>query len=133
MTEVDAYGSENSSRVLVAEDEPNIAAALEFILAREGFKVDMAVDGQAALDALRNAPAPALLVLDVMLPQVNGFEILKIIRAEARLAKLPVLVLTAKGQQEDKKTALSVGATAFLTKPFSNTEVVECVKTLIRP
>ncbi len=123
--------SAKKERVLIAEDEPNIAAALEFLLTRAGFEVEMAMDGASALAALERSAPPALLVLDVMLPHVNGFEVLKRIRADARLAGLPVLVLTAKGQQADRRTAEAVGATAFLTKPFSNNEVVACVKELI--
>lgn len=125
-------GSEKNARVLIAEDEPNIAAALEFLLARAGYHVEMVGDGASALKALEAGAPPALLVLDVMLPQLDGFEVLKRVRATAHLTSLPVLVLTAKGQQADRQTAEAVGATAFLTKPFSNSEVVACVRDLIK-
>ncbi|MCI4665399.1 MAG: response regulator [Neomegalonema sp.] len=118
--------------VLIAEDEPNIAAAVEFLLRRAGYTVRMAGDGESAwLDLL--SEKPDLVVLDVMLPRVNGFEVLKRIRSTPRLAALPVLVLTAKGQQQDRQTAEAIGADAFLTKPFSNSELVACVRRLKAP
>lgn len=120
------------SRVLIAEDEANIAAALEFLLSRAGYNVQVVTDGEKALDFLRRE-RPDVMVLDVMLPHVDGFELLKRVRADARLSDLPVLILTAKGQQQDKKTAEAIGATAFMAKPFSNSELVECVKRLKSP
>lgn len=116
-------------RVLIVEDEPNIAASLEFLLGRAGFEVALATDGAGALRAVESAP-PDLLILDVMLPQLNGFEVLKRLRAEARHQALPVLVLTARGQQQDRRQAEEIGASAFLSKPFSNNELVACVKRL---
>lgn len=118
-----------AARVLIAEDESNISVALSFLLEREGFEVVCVTDGDAAVAALSAAP-PSVLVLDVMLPKQNGFEILKFIRGEERLRDLPVLVLTARGQAHDRKTAEGVGADAFLTKPFSNSVVVAEVKRL---
>ena len=120
------------SRVVIAEDEANIAAALEFLLSRAGYNVQVVTDGEKALDFLRRE-RPDVMVLDVMLPHVDGFELLKRVRADARLSDLPVLILTAKGQQQDKKTAEAIGATAFMAKPFSNSELVECVKRLKSP
>ena len=120
------------SRVLIAEDEANIAAALEFLLSRAGYDVQVVTDGEKALDFLRRE-RPDVMVLDVMLPHVDGFELLKRVRADSRLSDLPVLILTAKGQQQDKKTAEAIGATAFMAKPFSNSELVECVKRLKSP
>ena len=127
-----AVGAQGPARVLVAVDEANIAVALEFILSRAGYEVRMASDGESALDAVRR-DAPDLMVLDVMLPQLSGFEVLKLVRADPKTAELPVLVLTARGQQQDRHTAEQIGASAFLTKPFSNSELIECVKRLKRP
>jgi DNA-binding response OmpR family regulator len=110
--------------ILIAEDEPNIVESLTFLLEREGYAVSAVTDGDKALRILQQAP-PGLLVLDVMLPGRNGFEILKAIRADGSLAGLPVVVLTAKGQEKDRKTAMDLGANAFITKPFSNQDLVD--------
>lgn len=117
-------------RVLIAEDEPHLVESLTFILSREGYEVSTAFDGEAALQELWASP-PDLVILDVMLPKVNGFDILKKIRSHARLESLPVMVLTAKGQSQDRETAADIGADLFLTKPFSNKDVVAAVKDLI--
>lgn len=119
-----------AGRVLIAEDEPNITIALSYLLESAGFAVDVVNDGEAAIDALRLSP-PDVLVLDVMLPKRNGFEVLKAVRADRNLAALPVLVLTARGQAQDRRNAEEFGATAFLTKPFANDAVVDAVKTLV--
>lgn len=117
------------THVLIAEDEPNILESLSFLLGREGWKVTSALDGNAALERLRG-DLPDVIILDIMLPQRNGFEILKQIRADPRTRRLPVIVLTAKGQEKDRKTAEEMGANAFVTKPFSNRDVVEQVRRL---
>ena len=118
-------------RILLAEDEPNIAESLLFILRRAEFEVDAVADGNETLAVLRRKPYAAL-ILDIMLPGMNGFDVLRAIRADAALAALPVIVLTAKGQANDRKTAEAIGADAFITKPFSNAEVVERVRELAR-
>ncbi len=115
--------------VLIAEDEPNIVESLTFLLEREGYTVSAVANGDTALRVLQQA-RPGLLVLDVMLPGRNGYEILKTVRADSRLASLPVVVLTAKGQEKDRQTALDLGANAFITKPFSNQDLVEQINKL---
>lgn len=117
-------------RVLIVEDEPNIVESLRFILERAGFDVATVDDGLEALRLLRSE-AFAAVVLDVMLPGLNGLDVLKSIRRDARLSRLPVMVLTAKGQAQNRKAAESVGASVFITKPFSNAEVVEQVRNLV--
>ena len=113
-------------RVLVAEDEPNIVESLSFLLERAGFEVSVATDGQSALsDAF--ALRPDVLVLDVMLPELDGYEVLRRLRADERGAALPVLMLTAKGQREDRETAMACGADRFMTKPFANAEITAAV------
>ena len=116
-------------RILLAEDEPNIAESLMFILRRADFEIDSVADGTETLGRLRRNEYAAL-ILDIMLPGMNGFDVLRAIRADANLAGLPVIVLTAKGQANDRKTAEAIGADAFITKPFSNAEVVERVREL---
>ncbi|UUP18309.1 response regulator transcription factor [Nitratireductor thuwali] len=119
----------NKARILIVEDEPNIVESLSFILRRAGFDVDTVTDGAEALDRVRRQPFAAL-ILDIMLPGMNGFDVLRAIRAEPALAALPVVVLTAKGQANDRRMAEAIGASAFITKPFSNSEVVERVSSL---
>ena len=116
-----------SKTVLVIEDEPNIVEAIGFILSRDGWRVATHANGADAVEAVR-ARAPDLVILDVMLPGRSGFEILKELRAGAAPADLPVLLLTARGQAADREMAQSYGASCFITKPFSNAEVLEAVR-----
>ncbi|MDM0043836.1 response regulator [Variovorax dokdonensis] len=118
-------------RVLIAEDEVNIVESLDFILRREGYDVDSVGDGEAALAAMRHSNPPNALILDVMLPQRNGFEVLKALKGDARLAHIPVLILTAKAQAHDREQATAMGADAYITKPFSNRELLEVVGRLV--
>ena len=115
--------------ILVAEDEPNIVESLRFILGRAGFAVEVASDGADALRIMR-ARSFAAVILDIMLPGLNGFDVLKAVRSDESLAGLPVIVLTAKGQVKDRQNAEEIGASAFITKPFSNAEVVDRVREL---
>ena len=116
-------------RVLLIEDEPNIIEALRFILSRDGWAVDTHSDGRTALDAVARR-TPDLIILDAMLPNRSGFDILADLRADPATAALPVLMLTARGQKSDRETALRVGASKFMTKPFSNAEVLASVRDL---
>lgn len=118
-----------SRRVLIVEDEPHITESLTFLLTREGFEVSAIADGSAALSALER-DLPAVLVLDAMLPGTDGFDILRRLRAEERYARLPILMLTARGQRRDRAVAEALGADRFMTKPFSNAEVVATVREL---
>lgn len=120
----------SKARILIVEDEPNIAESLCFILARAGFDVETVLDGREALRRLRRGSFAAL-ILDIMLPGISGFDVLRQIRGDRELAGLPVVVLTAKGQANDRRTSEAVGASAFITKPFSNAEVVAQVTRLI--
>jgi DNA-binding response OmpR family regulator len=115
--------------VLVIEDEPNILAAISYILARDGWHVSTHDEGAGALEVIRRA-APDVLILDVMLPGRSGFEILQALRADDAMRALPVLMLTAKGQSRDRELAERCGADRFLAKPFANTEVLASVRAL---
>lgn len=118
-----------TTRVLIAEDEPHIIESLSFVLEREGFCVSTALDGETALRELR-ATAPDLLILDLMLPRMNGFEVLKATKADEMLKSIPVIVLTARGQAHDRRMVEEIGAEGFMTKPFSNLELVDRVRQL---
>jgi two-component system OmpR family response regulator len=116
--------------VLIAEDEPSILESLDFILRRAGWSIEAVTDGEAALQAVRRRP-PRVLVLDVMLPRRSGFDVLKQIRADEALKSLPVLILTAKGQTQDRRVAEELGADSFVTKPYANAEVVGAIQALM--
>lgn len=116
--------------ILIAEDEPSILEALTFVLRRAGWTVHTVTDGEAVMNAVRR-DQPRVLVLDIMMPKRSGFEVLKQIRGNEATAALPVLVLTAKGQQQDRRIAGELGANSFVTKPYSNADVVEAVRALL--
>ena len=116
--------------IVIAEDEPSILESLDFILRRAGWSITSVTDGEAALDAVRRL-RPRMLVLDVMLPKRSGFEVLKHLRAQAETQDLPVLILTAKGQQQDRRIAEELGASDFVTKPYANADVVGAVRQLL--
>lgn len=118
-----------SIKVLLAEDEPHIVESLTFLLERAGYEVDVETDGRAALESALNN-SPNVLVLDVMLPELDGYEVLRQIRSDPRTQNLPTLMLTAKGQREDRETAMDIGADMFITKPFANAEIVDAIKKL---
>jgi DNA-binding response OmpR family regulator len=120
-----------SSRILVVEDEPNIVESLRFILERADYDVHSVSDGLLALDRLREEAFSAV-VLDIMLPGMNGLDVLRAMRGDRHLASMPVIVLTAKGQAQDRLAAEAIGADAFITKPYSNAEVVKRVGELAR-
>jgi DNA-binding response OmpR family regulator len=120
-----------SSRILIIDDEPNIVLSLEFLMKREGFEVAVAGDGEAALRAMAER-RPDLVILDVMMPKLNGFEVCQRIRAEPALRGVRVLMLTAKGRETEMKKGLEVGADAYVTKPFSTKELVAEIRRLLQ-
>lgn len=115
--------------VLLIEDEPNIIEAVSFILSRDGWEVKTHSNGHDAMDAVRRR-APDLVILDVMLPGKSGFDILGEIRGDADFADVPVLMLTARGQTRDREMAERAGASRYMTKPFSNADVLDAVRAL---
>ena len=121
--------------VVLVEDETNIAEAIRFLLGREGWRVETLANGATAVDVIRNAN-PDLVMLDVMLPGKSGFEILKELTAfcvkgqSYALADLPILMLTARGQTRDREIALEAGVSRFMTKPFSNADMLAAVRDL---
>jgi DNA-binding response OmpR family regulator len=116
--------------VLIVDDDRNIVVALEFLMRQAGYAVATAADGRQALDYLADRAAD-LMILDVMMPNLNGFEVCAEVRANPRLAHLPILILTAKGREAEKARGLALGADAYISKPFSTHELVELVRTLL--
>ncbi len=119
-----------TKKVLIADDEPNIVISLEFLLRREGFEVLVAVDGEEALAKAR-AEKPDLVLLDVMMPKMNGFDVCQALRADPELAGMRVLMLTAKGRDTEVSKGLGLGADAYVTKPFSTKELVTQIRSLL--
>lgn len=115
-------------KVPVVEDEPTLVETLEYNLTRQGYDVCTATDGLAALEVARREH-PALVVLDIMLPKLDGFEVCRILRREMNV---PILMLTARTDEIDKVVGLEVGADDYLTKPFSMRELLARVKALLR-
>lgn len=118
-----------SRKVVLIEDERNIIEAIGFLLSREGWEVKSHSNGVDAVDAVRRH-RPALVILDVMLPGKSGFDVLREIRDDAEIGALPVLMLTARGQERDRALAEAAGVSRFMTKPFSNAEMLEAVAEL---
>ncbi|MGB0438737.1 MAG: response regulator transcription factor [Paracoccaceae bacterium] len=121
-----------SKTVLLIEDEPNIIEAIRFILKRDGWHVDTHSDGTTAVDTV-HAKRPDLVILDVMLPGKSGYDILRDLRGVYGADDLPVLMLTARGQTKDRDIAHRAGVNRFMTKPFSNAEMLEAVRALAVP
>lgn len=119
-----------TKKLLIADDEPNIVISIEFLMKREGFEVLVAHDGAEALEKIR-AERPDIVLLDVMMPKKNGFDVCQEVRADAALAGTRILMLTAKGRDTEVAKGLALGADAYVTKPFSTKELVEKVKQLL--
>ncbi|MEW5886799.1 MAG: response regulator [Pseudomonadota bacterium] len=116
--------------LLLVDDEPNILISLEFLMKREGYQVLLARDGVEALELLAQH-RPDLIVLDVMMPRKNGFEVCQELRANDAFKSIRILMLTAKGRDTDVAKGLALGADAYMTKPFSTRELVEKVRSLL--
>jgi DNA-binding response OmpR family regulator len=119
-----------AKRVLVVDDEPNIGLSLRFLMEREGFEVEVAPTGEAALAALGRRPAD-LVLLDVMMPELDGFEVCERIRSNPAWAKAKIVMLTAKGREVERDKGLALGADAYVTKPFSTRELVLRIKQML--
>lgn len=119
-----------SQRVLVVDDEPNIVMALEFLLAKAGFAVEVARNGRDALAALDRTP-PDLLILDVMMPEFDGYDVCARIRGDRRWDATRIVMLTARGRDADRDRGMALGADAYVTKPFSTRELVERVRIML--
>jgi len=116
--------------ILIADDDPNIVRALAFLMQAEGHDVRTAADGDAALAAVAEAP-PELVLLDVMMPKRNGYDVCRALRADPHYARLRIVMLTARGREADKRAGMELGVDAYLTKPFAISEVVGCVNDVL--
>jgi len=123
-------GEAMTKKVLIADDEPNIVISLEFLLEHNGYDVRVAHDGQEVLDQIPEY-RPDLILLDVMMPVRNGFEICQTIRANPEWRDMKIVMLTAKGRDIEATKGLALGADAYVTKPFSTKDLVERVKELL--
>jgi DNA-binding response OmpR family regulator len=121
-----------AKRVLVVDDEPNIVMSLRFLMEREGFEVEVAPTGEAALKALDRGPAD-LVLLDVMMPALDGFEVCQRIRGNPAWTNTRIIMLTAKGREVERDKGLALGADDYVTKPFSTRELVVRVKQMLEP
>lgn len=119
-------------RVLIAEDEPHIVLSLEFLLGRAGYETATATDGEAALELVRRT-RPDVVLLDVMMPRRNGYEVCRAIKTDPALAAIPVIMLSAKGQEVEILKGLELGASAYVTKPFGNAEILEAIRAVLEP
>ncbi len=117
-------------RVFVVDDEPDVVELLQTILQAAGFEVEVATDGRSALARLLAKPAD-LLVLDLMMPDLDGFELLKLLRLDQRAAAMPVLIVSARTGQQDQIESLQLGANAYLCKPFSPRDLVRQIRALL--
>jgi DNA-binding response OmpR family regulator len=117
-------------KVLIADDEPNIIMSLQFLMEYEGYEVRTVGDGEAALQCLRDF-RPDLVLLDVMMPKRNGYEICQVMRTTPELRGIKILMLTAKGRDIDAEKGLALGADSYVTKPFATKTLVARVKAML--
>ena len=117
-------------KILVVDDEIYIVHILDFSLGMEGYEVLTALDGEQALERAR-AELPDLIVLDIMMPKLDGYETCKMLKADERTRNIPVILLSAKGRHTDQKVGFDVGADDYITKPFSPRKLVDRINTLL--
>ena len=119
-----------SYKILVVDDEPNIVLPLQFLMEQNNYQVDVAASGEEAIEKLMQFE-PDLVLLDIMLPGIDGYEVCEIMRLDEKWKKTKIIFLTARGRDIDIAKGLVLGADAYITKPFSNSEVVQKVKELL--
>lgn len=118
-------------KILIVDDEPNIVMSLEYTFKKNNFEVFIARDGQEALDILKNA-LPDIIILDVMMPNVDGYNTLEQIKSDVRLEHTKVIFLSAKNKEKDIERGMALGADLYMTKPFSVKKLVEQVNEIIK-
>jgi DNA-binding response OmpR family regulator len=120
----------SQKKILVVDDEPDVASLLTLMLKSQGYAVITAGDGQEALEKARGE-APDLILLDVMLPRMDGYKVARMLKFDENYSKIPIIMLTAKIQERDKQTGLEMGANDYLTKPFDTAALLEKIKTFL--
>jgi DNA-binding response OmpR family regulator len=123
-------GGAGMHRILIADDEPNITLALELLMKREGYEILTVDDGLKVLDAVSDF-RPDLILLDIMMPKMDGYEVCQRIRADASQKDVCIIMLTAKGREVEKEKGLALGADYYITKPFSTRELIMKVKEIL--
>lgn len=113
-------------KILVVDDEPTIVRLMEFILARQGHEMIVAVNGEEALEKIKTHQ-PDLVLLDIMMPRIDGYEVAQKLRADPQTAGLPIIMLSAKAQDEDIRRGVEVGVDEYITKPFTPDHLVQVV------
>ncbi len=116
--------------ILIVDDEENIMLSLRFLMQREGYEVRLARDGEEALAAVADSP-PHLILLDVMIPKRDGYDVCQTIRANPALSDVKIIMLSAKGREVDVEKGLALGADAYFVKPFSTRDIAAKVKELV--
>jgi len=117
-------------RILIVDDEPNIVLALELLMKKEGYEVHTVDDGDRAVQAAKEL-RPDLILLDIMMPKMDGYEVCQRIRSDALLKDVSIIMLTAKGREVEREKGLALGADHYITKPFSTRQVVMKVKEIL--
>lgn len=120
-----------TQHILIVDDEKNIAISVDYLLRREGFEVSVAHDGEEGLKLIKSLK-PDLVLLDVMMPKMNGFEVCEAVKSDPALASVHIIMLTAKGRDAEKDKGLNLGADAYITKPFATRDLVAEVKALLK-
>ena len=118
-------------RILLVDDEPSIVKMVGKRLEVEGFEVTVAMDGQEGLQKAQGQQQD-LIILDLMLPKLNGYEVCGLLKRDSRYEKIPIIMLSARAQEKDEKEGLEAGANAFMTKPFKSQELVDRIKALLQ-
>jgi len=116
--------------ILIVDDEPSIVVPIQFLMEQQGYNVLVAENGEDALDIIYKYKLD-LILLDIMLPRIDGYEVCEIVRLDPRYRDIKIIFLTAKGREVEIAKGLALGADAYITKPFSNTELVSQVKELL--
>ena len=117
-------------RILIVDDEPNIVLALELLMKREGYEIRSVADGEQAVEAAGTF-RPDLILLDVMMPRMDGYEVCQRLRSDDLLKDISIVMLTAKGREVEREKGLALGADLYITKPFSTRDVVHKVKEML--
>ncbi len=121
----------DKKRILVVDDEPELVELIETRLKAAGYETLVAHDGQEALDKARQEK-PDLIVLDLMLPKIDGYKVCRMLKFDEKYKKIPIIMLTARAQQSDEKLGLEIGADGFITKPFQHEIILAKIKSLLK-